>query len=61
MRDVTNRLELGTILCKHCETLIGTLDSEKVTIYYSECQEQDCLEERVKSGKQPEADVVGSK
>jgi hypothetical protein len=45
-------LDLGVILCKHCLTVIDTFDSEKVTTYYSDCQEQYCLEKRVKSGTQ---------
>ncbi|OXM83765.1 GapA-binding peptide SR1P [Paenibacillus rigui] len=39
-------LEMGVIICRHCETEIGTFDSEKVTTYYSDCQEQQCLEGR---------------
>ncbi|WP_144029100.1 GapA-binding peptide SR1P [Paenibacillus rigui] len=37
---------MGVIICRHCETEIGTFDSEKVTTYYSDCQEQQCLEGR---------------
>jgi len=39
-------LDLGVIVCKHCETEIGTFDSEKVMTYYSDCQEQECLANR---------------
>ncbi|WP_284645296.1 GapA-binding peptide SR1P [Paenibacillus silviterrae] len=42
------RVELGVILCKYCHTVIGTFDAEKVTTYYSDCQEQDCYEVRLR-------------
>lgn len=42
-------LWLGTILCKHCKTVIGMFDSEQSTTYYSDCQEPDCLKARLKT------------
>jgi hypothetical protein len=50
MENSTTSLELGVIFCKYCQTEIGTFDAEKVTTYYSDCQEQDCLENRKKTG-----------
>lgn len=52
-------LELGSIVCKHCQTLIGTFASEKVTVYYSDCQEQDCWETRLKKNKEVESKSSG--
>jgi hypothetical protein len=46
MDNASDELEWGTILCKHCGSVIGTFYSEKVTIYYSDCQEPDCLQAR---------------
>jgi hypothetical protein len=48
MENSTTGLELGVIFCKYCQTEIGTFDAEKVTTYYSDCQEQDCLKNRKK-------------
>lgn len=48
MENSQASLEMGVILCKHCETEIGTFDSPKVTIYYSDCQERECLVKRDK-------------
>lgn len=39
-------LDLGVIICKHCMTVIDTLPTERVTTYYSDCQELDCLIKR---------------
>ena len=39
-------IDLGVILCKHCMSVIDTLPTERVTTYYSECKEHDCLETR---------------
>jgi hypothetical protein len=46
MENTAVGLELGVILCKHCQSEIGTFDAEKVTTYYSDCQEQECIENR---------------
>lgn len=52
MDNATSRVELGTILCKYCEHMIATFDSEKITFfYYSDCQRPDCLESRVKTDR----------
>lgn len=53
MENTSIRLELGVIICKYCSSMIGTLDSEKVTTYYSDCQEPVCLETRDHKGDQP--------
>jgi len=39
-------LQMGVILCKYCCKTMGTVDSEKVTTYYSSCSEPECLETR---------------
>ncbi|SDC65044.1 SR1 protein [Paenibacillus sp. UNCCL117] len=39
-------LDLGTVLCKHCDKMIDTLDSDKSAVYYSDCGEAECLERR---------------
>ncbi|MFC6227978.1 GapA-binding peptide SR1P [Paenibacillus allorhizosphaerae] len=44
-------IELGTIICKHCMSVIGTIDSEKVTLYYSECPDRDCINSRINFDK----------
>ncbi len=33
MDNATSRVELGTILCKYCEHMIATFDSEKITFF----------------------------
>ncbi|WP_010274179.1 GapA-binding peptide SR1P [Paenibacillus senegalensis] len=33
---------LGSIHCQYCGELIGTLDTEKVTVYYSVCSGASC-------------------
>lgn len=40
----TNRckVKMGVILCKHCDSVIDTLDTEKVTVYYLECSQANC-------------------
>ena len=35
-------LEMGMILCKQCEALLGTFDAEKVTTYYVDCKNGVC-------------------
>jgi hypothetical protein len=39
-------IEMGAIYCKHCMKMIDTQPTEKVTIYYSECEDQLCREAR---------------
>ncbi|QYR20936.1 GapA-binding peptide SR1P [Paenibacillus sp. sptzw28] len=52
MENTTVSLELGVILCKHCQKEIGTLATERVTTYYSDCREQKCLENRMTTDNQ---------
>jgi hypothetical protein len=40
------RLELGTILCKHCGEWIGTLDAQRWTRYYADCRKPACVDQR---------------
>ncbi|MEX1030303.1 MAG: GapA-binding peptide SR1P [Paenibacillaceae bacterium] len=42
----TGPLHLGVILCKHCNCIIDTLDTDNVVTYYSECDDPQCLEQR---------------
>jgi hypothetical protein len=41
---------LGVVLCKYCNCTIDTIDTEKVTTYYSVCDQEDCIERRNKQG-----------
>nr|WP_204343637.1 hypothetical protein [Paenibacillus elgii] len=36
-------------MCKHCHHVIGTQDTRKVTVYYSECSHEHCLDGRGRS------------
>ena len=36
-------LELGTILCRHCNKIIGTLPTRGVKRFYGECHDESCL------------------
>lgn len=49
MGDSVGALELGSIVCKHCGTLIDTLDTERVIIYYSRCDQWECVEEELRN------------
>ncbi|GIP39535.1 hypothetical protein J31TS4_28150 [Paenibacillus sp. J31TS4] len=42
MQNTVNRVELGTIVCRHCQAVIGTQDTEKVAFYYAACEKEDC-------------------
>jgi hypothetical protein len=42
---------LGVILCKHCHCTIDTVDTEKVMIYYIECETKECIAKRENSGR----------
>ncbi|MFD0870744.1 Uncharacterised protein [Chlamydia abortus] len=35
-------LELGTILCRSCGRIIGTVPTEGVRMFYTECNEGNC-------------------
>lgn len=39
------QLELGTIICRQCGEIIDTLDTEKVTTFYGECERNACSEQ----------------
>ena len=40
-------LELGTILCKHCNKIVGTLPTRGVKRFYGECHDETCMYTRL--------------
>jgi hypothetical protein len=52
MGNFVGGIDLGVILCKHCLKVIDTIDVEKVTTYYSDCKEQDCMERRAQKDQE---------
>jgi hypothetical protein len=51
MESSGGNIELGTIICKHCDSIIDTLDTEKVTIFYGICEDPNCISNQNKKGK----------
>lgn len=43
MESSNRGIELGTIICKHCDSIIDTLDTEKVTVIYGVCEDSNCI------------------
>jgi hypothetical protein len=43
---------LGVILCKYCNCTVDTVDTEKVIIYYSACDQIECKEKRNEKGEE---------
>ncbi|NOU93612.1 GapA-binding peptide SR1P [Paenibacillus sp. LMG 31456] len=37
---------LGVILCNYCGSEIATVDTEKVTVFYTDCKRDVCREQR---------------
>lgn len=52
MGNSVGGIDLGVILCKYCLKAIDTIDVEKVTTYYSDCNEQVCLEKRIQNDQE---------
>ncbi|MNI02520.1 hypothetical protein D3C73_553970 [compost metagenome] len=48
MEANSSEMKLGVIICKYCNSIIDTVDTEKVITYYLECGEEDCMEHTVK-------------
>jgi hypothetical protein len=46
-----SQVTLGVILCKYCHCTIDTIDTEKVIIYYIECEQETCIAKRKKNGE----------
>ncbi|MFE5319503.1 hypothetical protein ACFQ88_12420 [Paenibacillus sp. NPDC056579] len=43
MRSISgSHLNLGVILCKHCGEMIDTVDTDRVIVYYSQCEQELC-------------------
>jgi hypothetical protein len=51
MESSGGNIELGTIICKHCDSIIDTLDTEKVTVFYGICEDPNCISMQNKKGK----------
>ncbi len=43
MMNELEPLPLGVILCKHCHCTLDTVDTEKVAIFYLECDQAACI------------------
>ncbi|GKU79976.1 GapA-binding peptide SR1P [Paenibacillus sp. L3-i20] len=44
MGNYSSKMNLGAILCRHCNTVIDTLDTEKVMFYYLNCGHENCID-----------------
>lgn len=42
---------LGVILCKHCKQEIDTVDTNGVRIFYVECEQESCQQQREFGGE----------
>lgn len=42
MSKAKSDVMLGTLLCKWCNEIVGELDTEKVTLYYTQCKDGAC-------------------
>jgi hypothetical protein len=51
MQNSVGNVALGTILCKYCGNLIDTVDMEKVTIFYSNCKQEPCIQQESQTGQ----------
>ncbi|MEB3102287.1 GapA-binding peptide SR1P [Ferviditalea candida] len=47
-RSVT---EMGLIVCKTCNEIIDSVDTEKVTVYYGICKKEECRQGEAKKGE----------
>ncbi|MCR8642509.1 GapA-binding peptide SR1P [Paenibacillus sp. N1-5-1-14] len=45
-------LELGVIICKHCGTIIDTVNTNRVQTFYSDCMEESCVLARLEQGEE---------
>jgi hypothetical protein len=48
----TGSVDMGVIICKHCDAIIDTLDTEKVITYYADCRKEDCMDKRAEKEKE---------
>jgi hypothetical protein len=46
MESHMNPVELGTLICKYCGKIIGTLNTEKVITYFVDCMQGECKSNR---------------
>ncbi|WP_442601301.1 GapA-binding peptide SR1P [Paenibacillus sp. KN14-4R] len=46
-------LELGVIMCKHCGTIIDTVDCNRVKTFYSDCMQEECVVARLEQEDEP--------
>lgn len=44
-------IEMGLIVCKYCNDIIDSMDTEKVTIYYGICKKEECLQGEAMKGE----------
>ncbi|MBB3109697.1 hypothetical protein FHS18_001760 [Paenibacillus phyllosphaerae] len=42
MPNTTGDLNLGTVICKHCNEIMDTVDTERVTFFYIVCARPEC-------------------
>lgn len=43
--------EMGLIVCKYCNEIIDSMDTEKVTIYYGICKKEECRQGEAVKGE----------
>ncbi|MFX3633972.1 MAG: GapA-binding peptide SR1P [Candidatus Pristimantibacillus sp.] len=42
--------KLGVIICRNCDSIIDTVDTEKVITYYVNCGGEQCQDNKVNQG-----------
>lgn len=52
MENCNHSVDLGTILCKHCGTVIDTLNTKRVQNFYVDCKQPACENNRTLTNEQ---------
>ncbi|ACX66988.1 GapA-binding peptide SR1P [Paenibacillus sp. Y412MC10] len=46
MKHSVKKVNMGVILCRHCNALIDTVDTNRIATFYGVCNQPECRQQR---------------
>ncbi|AWP26405.1 hypothetical protein PVOR_26098 [Paenibacillus vortex V453] len=44
MNDSVKQMNMGVILCRHCNAQVDTVDTDRIATFYGVCDQPECRE-----------------
>lgn len=45
MNDIVKPMNMGVIICRHCNAQVDTVDTDRIATFYGVCDQPECREQ----------------